>query len=470
MWKDILDVENVGLDDDFFQLWGDSLATIEMITKAVNIGINLPISVVAKEKTIRKILEYHENNKNWTDGMKAEELEKKIPELEREILELSTINTVNPTFEDLQWPEIAFFLTGWTGFLWVRLLKKLLKNHKNSSFYILLRGENSIAAKNRLISIAQDNWVDITQKELQRVYILCGDIWLPKFGLLDEVWDMLLNNITDIVHLAAEVNMVKTYEQLEKINVGGTIEVIKLALTWKRKNIHYASTLSVFVATDQNTWTVYEDDNLTNMKVVYGGYAQTKWLAEKSLLQFREKLSINIFRYGLLTGDSKTGMSASHDFLSMFVQWLISIWSIPKAKYDQLFLDVTPIDYACDVTAKLIISKQFKTFHIANTKGFSLAQILDWLKKMGITIASLDSSDWLQYIKNMDLSPGQSATIMGLCRLLPDSAEFQRLRSMDLFQWTDIVFDRKNTLDLAWEIDIVNADNSLLLLYLNKFI
>gem|GEM_PF-2719803 len=56
------------------------------------------------------------------------------------------------------------------------------------------------------------------------------------------------------------------------------------------------------------------------MKVVYGGYAQTKWLAEKSLLQFREKLSINIFRYGLLTGDSKTGMSASHDFLSMFVQ------------------------------------------------------------------------------------------------------------------------------------------------------
>gem|GEM_PF-3526007 len=34
--------------------------------------------------------------------MKAEELEKKIPELEREILELSTINTVNPTFEDLQ--------------------------------------------------------------------------------------------------------------------------------------------------------------------------------------------------------------------------------------------------------------------------------------------------------------------------------------------------------------------------------
>gem|GEM_PF-2791598 len=53
---------------------------------------------------------------------------------------------------------------------------------------------------------------------------------------------------------------------------------------------------------------------------------------------------------------------------------------------------------------------------------------------MGITIASLDSSDWLQYIKNMDLSPGQSATIMGLCRLLPDSAEFQRLRSMDLFQ------------------------------------
>gem|GEM_PF-2658574 len=48
---------------------------------------------------------------------------------------------------------------------------------------------------------------------------------------MDEVWDMLLNNITDIVHLAAEVNMVKTYEQLEKINVGGTIEVIKLALT-----------------------------------------------------------------------------------------------------------------------------------------------------------------------------------------------------------------------------------------------
>jgi hypothetical protein len=59
---------------------------------------------------------------------------------------------------------------------------------------------------------------------------------------------------------------------------------------------------------------------------------------------------------------------------------------------------------------------------------------------------------------------------MGLCRLLPDDSEFTRLRSMDLFQATDMVFDRKNTMDLDLEIDIIKADDKLLDLYLDRIL
>ena len=57
----------------------------------------------------------------------------------------------------------------------------------------------------------------------------------------------------------------------------------RLATTERLRPIHYASTLSVFVATDRNAGVVRPNDDLGETREVYGGYAQSKYVAERYL-------------------------------------------------------------------------------------------------------------------------------------------------------------------------------------------
>jgi thioesterase domain-containing protein/acyl carrier protein len=56
-WRDVLDVDKVGQDDDFFELGGDSLTAVELVAKMQRvIGANLPASVIYEAPTIRKLV------------------------------------------------------------------------------------------------------------------------------------------------------------------------------------------------------------------------------------------------------------------------------------------------------------------------------------------------------------------------------------------------------------------------------
>src|SRR5436305_1206424 len=81
-------------------------------------------------------------------------------------------------------------------------------------------------------------------------------------GVPPAEWSRLADEIDAIHHCAANVNMVLPYEVLRPANVGGTQEILRLALTGRRKALHYASTLSVLVATDHRGAELLEDDDL----------------------------------------------------------------------------------------------------------------------------------------------------------------------------------------------------------------
>ena len=65
--------------------------------------------------------------------------------------------------------------------------------------------------------------------------------------------------------------------------------------------------------------TVYEDDNLDISRDFLewdDGYAQTKWVAEKIILDARAQgIPVTVYRPGFITGDSHTGAMNANDFL-----------------------------------------------------------------------------------------------------------------------------------------------------------
>jgi hypothetical protein len=153
------------------------------------------------------------------------------------------------------------FLTGSTGFLGGYLLDELLKQ-TDANIYCLVRS------------------ISFTNKFQFRVFYLYGDLSLPRLGLDEHQYSMLVSKIRSIYHCGSAVNFIKSYNELRAVNVLGTIELIKLSYLANCR-INYISTLSVLDRNDQS------------------GYVQSKQVAECLLEQASEKgLLVTILRPG----------------------------------------------------------------------------------------------------------------------------------------------------------------------------
>src|SRR5262249_51746112 len=139
-------------------------------------------------------------------------------------------------------------LTGATGFLGCRVLESWLAATPPAVRIVcLLRGENQVAAERRLRDVAREQRLSVSPADWERVDVCCGDVSRPGLGLDSEDWRRLVGAVEAIVHCAAEVNLVRRFEDLRATNIGGVREVARLAATGPPKRLHYVSTLSVFV-------------------------------------------------------------------------------------------------------------------------------------------------------------------------------------------------------------------------------
>ncbi len=213
--------------------------------------------------------------------------------------------------------------------------------------------------------------------------------------------------------------MIKDYYELRPANVFGTREVIRFLLERRRKHLHYASTLSVFVATTNNTGNAKEDDKLDKSFQVFGGYAQTKVAAEYLLQSISENaVPISFYRFGLLTGDSQTGKSAKDDFLNMFARGISTLGCVPESNAS-MSVDITPVDYAAAAMAHIAVadtkSGVSNTYHIANESSLSLHELLDVMKSVGTQLQVLPAEKFLSKLQNKSnkFNAEESAACLG---------------------------------------------------------
>lgn len=359
-------------------------------------------------------------------------------------------------------------LTGATGFLGIHILYELCLQI-NKPIVCLVRAKNQVDGFNKLIFCAQKYDINL-QPWIHQIKIIIGDISLPNLGLTTLEWNNLCESISTIYHCAAEVNMFKCYQELKTINLVGTQEIIHFASTAIQKKIHYVSTLSVFVSTNQNKDVCYESDALLNTQYVYGGYAQTKWTAEYYLRQ--TKLNYTIYRLGLITGHSANGKTSPHDFLAKFITETQQLGISLKGQWEHIKFDAIPVDYAAKALVYISNKSLASCYHIVNTNAMSYAMILTEMEKLNCKLRSVNLNTWLRKIYNNT----QYATLhMALCRILNAETKshfmnyFERYKTMDLFQATGVVFDQTNTLNALKNSNIhLPTDNNLLLSFYIK--
>jgi thioester reductase-like protein len=290
----------------------------------------------------------------------------------------------------------AVLLTGATGFLGGHLLHQMLQRGFQR-VVCLVRDENAHAARERLIASLRKANLLLPGTEA-RIVVLCGDITAVRLGLTASAYDALAHEVDAVFHCAAEVNWVKSYRQLRRSNVMGTLTLLEFCCAVRAKALTFVSTIAVCFSRGAAAGFDEASDMLPWAGGMPLGYARSKCVAE-SLLRVASAagLPVTIIRPGLLAGDTVTGRANASDLVSALITVCVDRGVAPDA--DWLF-DSLPVDYAAQAIIELSLTRRvaFETYHLRHSKPRHWREMVLWLNLLGYPMRLLPTAVWLQRV------------------------------------------------------------------------
>jgi thioester reductase-like protein len=265
-------------------------------------------------------------------------------------------------------------LTGATGFFGPFLLASLLEQTRED-IHVLIRGDTDDAMRRiraGLESCQLDEEAAGVRGWERRVRPITGDLAAPNLGLDDATWARLASGIGTIYHNGASVNYLLDYASLRDANVVGTNEVVRLAMSGRRKVLNHISTTFVFGWSVKET--LFETDTNADMAHLDFGYSQSKWASEQVVLDaMRQGLSGRIFRPALLT-PSLEGGGSHFDISIRLLAFMIANGLSTMARNQVSF---SPADHAAaNIVAVAGIPESIGgTFHVTRDEYASLADV-----------------------------------------------------------------------------------------------
>lgn len=391
IWKEVLEVKQIGVYDSFFDVGGHSLNALQIVAKIADLfSVKLPLRDFFQYPTVAELAEKIQEIQNGAD-MNTEQA---ALDLHAEVVLAPEIQASGLPVADFAEPK-AILLTGATGFLGVFLLSELL-NRTEADIYCLIRASGPEDARQRLQRQLEhyELWNSILQHQ-ERIIPLVGELSGACLGLEDAVFSDLSRKIDIIYHNGALVNFVYPYAQMKAANVQGTHEILKLASTNKLKPVHYISTISVFSPADFSAAKDRLLETRTPDGQLAGGYAQSKWVAEQLVLKARDRgLLTSIYRPALVSGHSRTGVLNTGDFLCREIKGMVQLGLLPPLGAMQE--NLVPVDYVSQAVVHISQQKNAlcKNFHLLNPAWHYIVDIYRWLHSIGYPLTGVSYTEW----------------------------------------------------------------------------
>lgn len=397
MWATVLNVpaSSITPKHAFFDLGGHSLTLAELASKFSRaFGFPVPLGPLAGTPTLDGHLEAV---KAARDGHTAA-VQADLPAILRSDCILpDDIQSHGAPMRKLSEANTVL-LTGATGYLGAFLLKALIEKTDADILCMVRFTEPTEDCRPAGMARIRKNLIDLGIWEdsiLDRMEVVAGNLARKRLGLSPEAFEELAGRAQVIVHAAATVNLVYPYAALRNANVGGTREILRLA-SRGGATVHHVSTNGVLPASVDG----WGEDAMVDIDDVptrlLDGYGQTKWVAEKLVLEAGQRgMHVKIYRPGTISGHSRTGATNAWDLLNALMVESMHLGKAPQV--DGWFAEMTPVDFVTNSMITLCDHKDSKqvVYHLGDPSPISSEAVFECLGELGYPTSRLPWDEWV---------------------------------------------------------------------------
>jgi thioester reductase-like protein len=388
IWQDLLGMEKVGIHDGFFELGGHSLLAPQLVLRMKEaFGVEFPLAHLFETPTVAEMAQAVATLQQEGTLAAGPEID-----LAAEVALDPAIRAEGEPVADLAHPRDVV-LTGATGFLGAFLLRELLRQ-TGARVRCVVRARDAADGLARIrrrleaAGIRDEGWEG-------RILAIPGDLEKPLWGLSEEAFDDLADHMDAVYHCGAWVNFTYPYKALKAANVTATEDAIRLAGRKRTKPLHFISSIAaVSPAGMEGDGLVYEDRAYPVTEGLFGGYGQTKWVGEGLVRLGRERgIPGNIYRPGVVSGDSENGAGNTSDLVWNIIRGSIQLGAAPEHPFH---MDVAPVDYIAAAVVHLSLQPDLldRTFHFPNPAPLPWRRVFDFAESYGYPLRRLPLLDW----------------------------------------------------------------------------
>lgn len=293
-------------------------------------------------------------------------------------------------------------LTGSTGFIGTHILRTLIDNPAVAEIHCL-------AVRSRRVRVQHSK-----VREYQ------GDLTKPLLGLSSEDFTSLAKTADVIIHLGADVNLLKSYEALRNANLGSTQILLAMA-TPRRVPFHYISSSAVALLQGgaselaETSVSGFSPPSDAESQLRPGfGYATCKWVAEMLIEKAPGQIPSAVHRLVNIMGN---GAPEEHYLVALDL-YCTKMRAVPALNPERWLgqLEVMDVEELAPTFVSTVLSHDGELFAIHNycsDEKYGMANLAAmYREKLGSDVEVYPLDKWLRKATEMGMSRGVESSFL----------------------------------------------------------
>jgi NAD(P)-dependent dehydrogenase (short-subunit alcohol dehydrogenase family) len=262
-----------------------------------------------------------------------------------------------------------YFVTGATGFIGKRLVKKLLARKGAAVSFLIRPGSEGKVPQLR------EYW----GVGAARAVPVVGDLTRKKLGVSPEDLKRLKGQVDHLFHLAAVYDLSADEESQVEVNVAGTRHAVEFARAIDAGHFHHVSSIAAAGLYEG----VFREDMFAEAENIEHPYFLTKHESEK-IVREECRGPWTVYRPAMVVGDSQTGemdkIDGPYYFFKLIqrMRQVLPPW-MPAVGLEGGRINIVPVDYVVDALDHISHQRDIakRCFHLVDPVGYRVGDVLD---------------------------------------------------------------------------------------------